>query len=338
MRAGDDTRALDLVDPHESVMRLAMGHVAARIVHALAQFRIADHLAAGALNPAQLARLTNTHEPSLLRLLRAATVLRLLSEEEEWQFALTPLGEALRTDSPRHAASATLALGAPAMWNAFGELTRSIDTGQPQLASIQPFGDAVGFERTVETQIAFYGDEPAAIADAYDFSPIRVLADIGGSSGNLLTTLLARNPSMLGILYDLPYTAPAARRMVEQRGVDARCEVISGSFFDAVPTSADAYVLSHVVHDWPEEKCDVLLRNVRRVIPSDGRLLIIEPTVTSDSTSDVAKFLDIIAIAITGGRHRTVDEHRALLQRNGFRLTRVVETRAAASILESEPV
>jgi len=209
-------------------MRLAMGHVAARIVRALAQFRIADHLAAGALDSTQLARLTDTDEPALLRLLRAATVLRLLSEDEELRFALTPSGDALRTGSPRQAASAILALGALPMWNAFGNLTRSIDTGQPQLAGITPFGDAVGFERTVETQLAFYGAEPAAIADAYDFSSIRLLSDRGGSSGNLLTTLLARNPAMRGILYDLPYTAPAARRMLEQRGVASRCAVIEG--------------------------------------------------------------------------------------------------------------
>jgi hypothetical protein len=323
-------------------MRLALGHVAARTVHALAHFRIADHLAAGIRTAAELARVTGTHEASLLRLLRAAAVLSLVTEEEELGFALTPYGEALRADAPRHAASATLAMGEAVMWRALGEFVQSIETGEPLLERIgggKPFSDVspASSTRTTEAMIAFYGDEPAAIADAYDFSTARLLADVGGSSGNLLTTILGRNPALRGILYDLPYTAAEARRMLERRGVAERCAVVSGSFFDSVPGGADVYVLSHVLHDWPEEKCEMILRNVRRVIPSGARLLVIEPILTAGSDSDIAKFLDVIALAITGGKHRTLDEHRELLQRTGFRLTRVVATAAAVSIIESQP-
>lgn len=327
-------------DPHDYVMRLALGHVASRVVHALAQFRIPDHLAAGARTAAELAPLTRTHEPSLLRLLRAASALRLVDEEEGARFVLTSFGEALRADAPRHAASAALAMGGAGVWRALGELPLSVETGEPlyeRLGGVKPFSDPVGDARTVETMIAFYGDEPAAIADAYDFSAIRVLADIGGSSGNLLTTILARNPAMRGILYDLPYTAAEARRMADRRGVAARCEIVSGSFFDGVPAGADAYVISHVLHDWPEERCETILRNVRRVIPPGGRLLVIEPILSPASDSDPAKFLDVIALAITGGRHRTLDEFRSLLARTGFRQTRVAGTPGPVSIIESEP-
>jgi hypothetical protein len=254
---------LDPIDPHQSVMRLALGHVAARTVHALAHFRVADHIAEGARTLAELER----------------------------------------------------------------------------LSGVRPFSEATSAMavRTAETMIAFYGNEPAAVADAYDFSTVRVLADIGGSSGNLLTTILARHPDLRGMLFDLPRTAAAARQMLEQRGVADRCAVISGSFFDSVPSGADAYIVSHVIHDWPEEECEAILRNVRDAVPPGGRLLVIEPLITSGSDSDLAKFLDVIALTTTGGRHRTEDEHRALLARTGFRMTRVVETSAAVSIMESEP-
>jgi O-methyltransferase domain len=210
---------------------------------------------------------------------------------------------------------------------------------------VTPYRERVGWrnatapmsERTAETQIAFYGDEPAIVADAYDFSAVRLLADIGGSSGNLITTILGRHPAICGILFDLPDVATAARALLARRGLADRCEVISGSFFDAVPAGADTYILSHVLHDWPEEPCNAILRNVRRAIPAGGRLLVLEPLLTSGRDSDVAKFLDVIALAITGGRHRTLDEHRHLLARNGFRLTRVIDA-GAASIIESEPV
>lgn len=323
-------------------MRLALGHVAARTVYAFAHFRIADHLADGPRTSAELARITNTHEPSLLRLMRAATMLLLVSEADGPSFALTPYGEALRSGAPRHAAAATLAVGHAGVWRALGELPRSIMIGEPlpaELGGAKPFSDAVTGDSapTADAMIAFYGDEPAAIADAYDFSAIRVLADIGGSSGNLLTMILQRNPSLRGILYDLPYTAGAARRMIEARGVADRCEVISGSFFDAIPAGADAYVLSHVLHDWPEAKCEAILRNVRAVA-SRARLLIVEPLITPGPESDEAKFLDMMAMAITGGKHRNADEFRALLARCGFRVTRIVPVSPGLSIVESEPV
>jgi hypothetical protein len=332
---------MDSADAHAYVMRLGLGQVASRVVHALVQLRVVDHLAAGVRAPTELARLTRTHEPSLLRLLRAASSLGLVSEDAGPAFALTAYGEALRSDAPRHAASAVLAMGGTSMWRAFGEFAQSIVNGEPvveRTGGVKPFspGTAATAERTAETQIAFYGDEPAAIADAYDFSAVRLLADIGGSTGNLIATILGRHAALRGILFDLPYHPAAARALLERRGVADHCEVISGSFFDAVPAGADLYILSHVLHDWPAEQCATILRNVRRAIPADGRLLVIEPLLTSGSDSDVAKFLDVIALAITGGRHRTLDEHRELLGRTGFRLSRVVAA-GAFSIIESEP-
>lgn len=338
---GNETAPLDSTDAHTYVMRLGLGHVASRMVHALARFRIADHLAAGVHTPAELARVTRTQEPALLRLLRASCALGLVSEDASLGFVLTPMGEALRSDAPRHAASAVLALGDIGMWRAFGELASSIENGEPVLeraGGVKPFSAVTPqtAERTAETQIAFYGDEPDAIAAAYDFSAVRVVADIGGSTGNLVTTILARHTALRGILFDLPYAAAPARAMVERRGVADRCEVISGSFFDSVPAGADLYILSHVLHDWPEEQCDTILRNVRRAIPAGGRLLVIEPLLTPGSDSDVAKFLDVIALAITGGRHRTLEEHRELLGRGKFRMTRAIAC-TGVSILESEP-
>jgi hypothetical protein len=332
---------LDSSEAHAYVMRLGLGHVASRMVHALARFRIADHLAAGLRTPAELARVTRTHEPALLRLLRASCALGLVSEDENLGFTLTPMGEALRSDAPGHAASAVLALGDAGMWRAFGELAASIENGEPVLmrtGGVKPFTARTpqAAQRTAETQMAFYGHEPDTIAEAYDFSAARVVADIGGGTGNLLTTILARHAAARGILFDLPYAASAGKAMLERRGVSDRCEVISGSFFKSVPAGADLYLLSHVLHDWPEKECDTILRNVRRAIPAGGRLLVIEPLVSSGSDSDVAKVLDVIALTITGGRHRSLEEHRQLLGRNGFRITRAIDT-AAVSIIESEP-
>jgi hypothetical protein len=125
--------------------------------------------------------------------------------------------------------------------------------------------------------------------------------------------------------------------MIEARGVADRCRVISGSFFDSIPAGADAYVLSHVLHDWPEAKCETILRNVRAVA-SRAKLLVIEPVLTSGPESDEAKFLDLMAMSITGGKHRSADDFHALLGRCGFRVTRIVPASPGVSIVESEPV
>ncbi|HEX2094151.1 MAG TPA: methyltransferase [Longimicrobiaceae bacterium] len=218
-----------------------------------------------------------------------------------------------------------------------------MQTGEPVLARV---GGAAVFgemrpemaSRVNETMIAFYGREPAAVAEAYDFSGIRTLVDIGGGSGNLITTLLLANPALRGIVYDLPHAGPDARRMIEARGVADRCEVIGGSFFESVPGGADAYLLSHVINDWPEERCLAILRNVRRAVPPGGRLLVVEQVITPGGESGRAKLLDLISLATTAGMHRRPDEHRELMARAGFRMTRLVATREPVSIIEGEPV
>lgn len=313
-------------------MRLALGHVAARAVYALAHYRIPDHLPASVAN---LAKATGTHEASLLRLLRAGTALGLMTEEHDGRFALTDAGAALRSDAARHAANAATAMGGAPMWQAFGEFLHSVETGQPSFTA-PLFGqmNAEAAAGVSKTMLAFYGTEPPAVVEAYDFSEIRTLVDIGGSTGNLLTTILAANPEMRGIVFDLPAVEAGAKRFFAERGLAARCEFIGGSFFESIPSGADAYVLSHVINDWPEEKCLAILRNVRKAAPPHARLLVIEQVITSGHESDQAKFLDLISLTISGGRHRTAEEHAALMERTGFRLTRVVETRKPVSILE----
>lgn len=332
---------LDPMEAAAQVIRMAGGYVVARGVHAIAQLGIADHLKDGARSAEELAALTDTHAPSLHRLMRTMAGAGLFAEDEQRRFSLTPLGNALRSDAPGYARSAIRATGAPAMWRAFGDFLRTLKTGEPAMEkpiftdlSTQPEEAA----RLNETQMGYAGEEPQALVEAYDFSGIRTLVDVGGNTGNLLTTILAANPALRGVVYDLPHVAAEARRMIERRGVSGRCEVKSGSFFDSVPAGSDAYMLSHVVHDWPEEKCLTLLRNVRRAIADGGRLLIVEQIVPPGNEPHPAKVIDMILLTITGGRERTAEEYAALLGKTGFRVVRIVPTRMAVSVIEAEPV
>ncbi len=330
-------------NPHDYVMRLALGQVGARAVFAMVQLGIPDHLVERPRSAVELATLTGAHAHSLLRLLRALTVLDLCTEDTEQRFSLTIAGKALRTDAPRHAASAIRMMGTAPIWKAFGEFLHCVTTGEPALEMV---GGAPLFSdlstdhvaRFSEGMLAFYGDEPAAVSEAYDCSGIGTLADVGGNTGHLLTTLLRATPAMHGILYDLPAVGHEARRFISARGVADRCAFIGGDFFQSVPPGADAYMLSHVLNDWPADRCRAILQHVRRVIPRHGRVLIVEQLITRDRDSDQAKFLDLIALAVSGGMHRTQDEHAALMTSAGFQLTRVVPTHAQVSLIEGRPV
>jgi hypothetical protein len=332
---------IDPMDAAAQVVQLAGSYVIARAVQTVAELGIADHLHEGSRTAAELAAVTGTHPPSLHRVMRSMAGVALFAEDEQGRFSLTPLGNALRSDAPGYARSAARAMGAPLMWRAFGEFRRALETGDPVLEK-PIFTDMSGSPeqaaRVNETQMAFAGAEPAAVTEAYDFAGIRSLVDVGGNTGNLLTTILLARPALRGVVYDLPHVSTSARHTVAKRGLTERCDVVGGSFFDSVPAGHDAYMLSHVVHDWPEPKCLTILGNIRRVIPEDGRLLIVEQIIPTDNEPHPSKYIDLILLTTTGGRERTLDEYTALLAGGGFRIRRVVPTQMAVSVIEAEPV
>jgi hypothetical protein len=111
---------------------------------------------------------------------------------------------------------------------------------------------------------------------AYDFSQFRCIADFGGGTGRQLADILRAHPALSGILFDLPHVIEEARPVLTSRGVSDRCGLETGSFFDAVPRGADAYILKHILHDWDDERAAQILASCRKAVPDDGRLLIIE--------------------------------------------------------------
>src|SRR5262245_7467627 len=317
--------------PHAQLVQMAMGHWVSRIVHVAAALGLADLLAAGARTAEELAKPTGTQAASLYRLMRTLANLGILSERADRRFALTPLGEALKTGAPGSARASILTIASDWWVRGFGELLYSVQTGKP------------GFEKTLgmpvfdwlaknpreaslfsETMIGFHGEEPAAIAAAYDFSGLKTLADVGGASGHLLATVLGKNPRLRGILFDLPHVVRDAPALLEARGVASRVKIEAGSFFDRVPEGADAYLLSHIIHDWNEEQCLTILGHCRRVMRPSSRVLIIEMVLPAGNAPHPGKMLDMMMLVGPGGQERTEPEYRTLLNKVGLRLIRVV--------------
>jgi SAM-dependent methyltransferase len=234
-------------------------------------------------------------------------------------------------------------LGAHFAWRPWGELYESVCTAESAFKRIygEPFfqylhkhpDDARTFHAAMTSGSS--GRLPAVLA-AYDFSIFERLVDVGGGHGALLHGILSASPKTRGVLYDLP-SVVAGAGMLQSGHVAARCEVVGGDFFDSVPPDADGYVLSHIIHDWSDEDALRILRNCRRAIRPDGKLLLIEGVLKPPNEPDPLKFLDVWFIG-GGGQERTEADFRALLRDGGFLLTRVIPTVGSNAILEGQPM
>ena len=188
-----------------------------------------------------------------------------------------------------------------------------------------------------ETMVGFHGAEPPAVAAAYDFSIFTTVVDVGGATGNMLAAILARHPEPRGVLFDMPHIVGGAPSLLKARGVDNRVTIEAGDFFKGVPAGGDAYLLSHVIHDWNEDQCLTILGHCRKAMKPDGKLLIVEMVLPAGDTPHPGKLLDMVMLVVPGGQERTEAEYTPLLAKAGFRVTRVIPTDSAVSVVEAVP-
>jgi len=331
--------------PHAQLIEMGTAYWISQIVYVAAKLGLADQLNGEPKSADELAGPTGAHAPSLYRLMRTLAHLGLLREDGDHRFALTPLGEALKNGAPGAARASILTLGSKAFYTGFGQLLYSIQTGKSGLEKAlgMPIFDWLGQNPEMaslfsETMVGVHGAEPAAVAAAYDFSGIKTIVDVGGATGNLLTTVLGRASGARGVLYDLPHVVRDAPAFIESRGLTDRVSIEAGSFFERVPGGGDAYLLSHIIHDWSEAQCLTILGNCRRAMKPGSRLLLIEMVLPSGNAPHPGKVLDMMMLVGPGGQERTEPEYGKLLAKAGFRLTRIVPTESAVSIVEAVPV
>ena len=168
----------------------------------------------------------------------------------------------------------------------------------------------------------------------YNFAEIDTLLDVGGGHGGLFTSILKRNPSIRGILFDSPQVIEGARTLLEGSGVSDRCELAGGNFFESVPTGGDAIVMKWIIHDWNDEQSVTIMKNCHRALPVNGKLILVEAVVPSTNEAHFSKFIDLNMLVMTGGRERTAEEFRALYESSGFRLSHVIPTESPFSVIE----
>ena len=330
--------------PPVTLLQMMTGYWVSQSVYIAAKLGIADLVADGPRRVDELGAATQTHAPSLHRLLRALASVGVFTEAAPGTFALTPLAGLLRSGTPDSMRALAITYNEE-MYQAWGDMLSSIRTGRP--AFEHHFGMPVFtyFAQHPEPSRVFNEAMTAwthqlvgAVVDAYDFSPFGTVVDVGGGQGALLASILQRHPHTRGVLFDQPHVAAEAREHLTAAGVADRCTAVGGDFFTEVPAGGDAYVLSQIVHDWDDERCTAILRQCRRVMPAHGRLLIIELVLPPGDEPFFGKWLDLHMLAIPGGRERTAEEYGTLLRTADLALTRVVPTPPGPSVVEAVPV
>jgi hypothetical protein len=330
-----------LADHSERLAGLMTGYWYTQAIYVAAKLGLADLLADGPRSAAELAEATATDWRSLYRLLRALASLEIFAEDDRQRFCLTPMAECLRSGSMRSLAI----MRGEWQYQVWGRLLYSVQTGQPAFEKIHGMPVFEFLSRHPdkgqifdEAMTGVHGRETAAMLDAYDFSGIATLADIGGGNGSVLTAVLQRYPAVQGIHFDLPGVAERARTAIAAAGLAGRCRVIAGNFFESVPAGADAYLLRHIIHDWDDDRSLTILRNCRTAMAAGGKLLVVEGVVPPGNEPSISKFFDLAMMVLPGGMERTSEEYDRLFAAAGFRLSRITPTKTWVSVIEGDPV
>jgi hypothetical protein len=304
-------------------------------LHVAAAFGVADALGEQPADAGAIASATGLDADALRRILRLLAAHGVFEERADG-YAHNAASRLLRSDHPESMLAYVRMGGMPAFWEPYTELDAAVQTGRParDWRALLDYFDGHRDEAEIfnAAMVAKSRAVLPAVVDAYDFDRFNVIADIGGGRGHLLAAVLERASRARGILFDLPNVVAetAAAR-------SPRLEIAAGDFFaDALPR-ADLYLLMDLLHDWRDDDAAKILAGVRRAAPPQARVLIIETLVPEVSGPHFGKTLDVIMLAVTGGRERSGTEYGALLERSGLRLERVLPTRSEYSIVEALP-
>ena len=332
--------------PQGQIARMISGYWISQMVYVAAKLDLAGLLRGGPRTADDLARATGTHARSLYRLLRGLASLGIFAQGEGKQFSMTPLAEALLDGVPGSQRAMALMTGEEhyLSWSELLYCVRTGKTGFEKLYHMLPFDylsqhpeQGAIFDAAMTS---VHGKESAAALAAYDFSTIRVLADIGGGNGSLLTATLEKHRQLQAILFDLPPVIERSKRNLEKAGISDRCRCVAGSFFESVPEGADAYLLRHIIHDWPDAESTTILCNCRKAMGTNraARLLVLETVIPPGNVPMFGKLLDLNMLVIPGGLERTEQEYRELFAAAGFQLGHIVPTTTEVSVIEGLPV
>lgn len=334
--------------PASTLLTICMGLRASQALFVAAKLGIADLLAHCAMTSDELATATDTHAPSLRRLMRALVALGVFRESENDRFSLAPSGELLRSKIPGSQRPAVLFLAGAVRWGCWSDLLGSVRSGEPAADRVlgMPLFDyyACHDEESLihdEAMGAFSTAFATALLDVYDLSGYRCAVDVGGGSGQFLAQILRAHPQLAGVLYDFPHVVARATPVLTAAGVADRCRVEAGSFFETIPAGGDLYLLKNITHDWDDTRAEAILSKCRKVMSVHATVLVFDRLLPD--RAECGRNLDTYLIDLEmltlapSGRERTRREMEMLFSNAGFVLTNVIATASSLCIIEGRP-
>jgi C-methyltransferase len=326
------------IAPHEIIWTLTNALVVSRSLHVVAELGIADHLGDRPASAAELASHTGADADALERVLRLLAAHGVF-EQGDGGFVHTPASALLRSDHPMSMRAFARMMGLPVFADTFARLDHSVTTGSPAVETVEPQGlwaylqdrpdEALIFGQAMTARAAA---DIAAILGVYDFTRFQTIVDVGGGRGHLLRAVLDAAPAARGTLFELPEVIDALDvehdRMTPQ----------AGDFFADPLPAADAYVLMEILHDWGDAECAAILSAIRRAAAPGATVLVIENVLPDEELDPGAQTLDVLMLAVTGGRERTAGQLSKLLSHAGFTGGTVIKTAGRLRIVEARAV
>lgn len=330
-----------------SVVQLAKrinGLAQTQLIYVAAKLAIADKVANGGMSIADLARETSTVESRLYRVMRALVTLGLFSESSNGFFELTQAGRPLLTGMSDSLRDLAIMMGSEWSVRSWGNIMYALQTessafeGEFGIDLFSYFAQNEKAASEFDNAMTLASTKQAnSICAAYDFSRAAKITDVGGGHGHLLSEVLTRNPDLLGVLIERPTLIEAAYDYLNNAGLVSRCEVLAGDFFKNVPSGSDIYILKYIIHNWDDLKATEILKNCRKAISRNGKVLIVDSVLPEKlGFSDVSHDMQMMVL-LGQGRERTLTEFENLLSLAGLSLNNVIPTGSDLTILEAVP-
>jgi hypothetical protein len=315
---------------------------AAKAVATAASLGIPDQLAHGPRTAGEVATALGVDASAVYRLMRGVASVGVLSMEAGDRFALTPIGECLRSDVPGSMRSLMIAEMAPGHWLPWGHLEDAVRSGKPSAPAALGMDVWAYYQQHrdeghhfAEAMSGMSHMAMQAVLASYSFAGARKVVDVGGSHGAFLAAVLQREPTAHGVLFDRPEVVEGAGATLEAAGVTGRVERVAGSFFESVPAGGDVYLLKHILHDWNDDECVTILRHVREAMAADARVVVAEMLITDQGPPSPAPLLDLNMLVMLTGKERTAAEFGALFAKAGLVLAGVTPTHSPVAVVEA---
>jgi len=323
---------------------LMSGMRVTQLIYVAAKLGIADLLKDGSKSIDELASKVGAHPRALYRVLRTLASIGIFAEVGDRKFELTALAEPLQDRVPGSVRAMAILRGEEEEWKSWGDLLNCVKTGETPFNRVFGMGQLEYHTRNAEASTIFNKmmsgtteRNAKAVVETYDFSGVNRVIDLAGGRGALIAAILKRHPHVQGVLTDLPSVANEAKAFIESEGLEDRCEIIGGDYFKSVPSGGDIYILKSVIEDEEDDDVITILKNCRLAMGNHAKLLIIDPIMSPHGSPSPANVFDV-QMMVMGGGLRTAEEYRALVEKAGFKVGRIIATRSQYSIIEGMPV